>query len=219
MNKLQYLPAEMLQMQLIALNINVNSFLPNPSPTFAPLETRVGVSKPELAGGSIVPSLRECCFRILLRKDDGSDHTNLEAKYGSSQEVSVWNLSEAVRQVLSDCVPGSVSVGSRGKRQRLDDGYEDDTRLGMGVCPSPHHEETSYFVEPVEVCRSPGRALRLILTFYYSRSGTHGRRELRESTFQPPCLCNGEVALLGVWISFTPRQVMIPQQTRATSNH
>jgi len=152
-NKLQYLPAEMLQVQLIALNINVNSFLPNPSPTFAPLETRVGVSKPELAGGSTVPSLRECCFRVLLGRVDGSDHTNLEAKYGSSQEVSVWNLSEAVRQVLNDCVPGSVSVGSRGKRQRLDDGYEDETRLGMGVCPSPHHEERSYFVEPVEVCR------------------------------------------------------------------
>lgn len=151
-NKLQYLPAEMLEMQLIALNINVNPFLPNPSPTFSPLETRVGVSKPEVAGESVIPSLRESCFRVLLRKADGSDHTNLEARYGSSQEVSIWNLSEAVRQVLSDCVPGSVSVGSRSKRQRLDDGYEDETRLGMGVCPSPHHEETSYFVEHVEVC-------------------------------------------------------------------
>jgi len=209
----------MLQMQLIALNINVNSFLPNPSPTFAPLETRVGVSKPELAGGSTVPSLRECCFRVLLCKVDGSNHTNLEAKYGSSQEVSVWNLSEAVRQVLNDCVPGSVSVGSRGKRQRLDDGYEDETRLGMGVCPSPHHEETSYFVEPVEVCRSAGCALRLTLTSYYFRSGIHGRREWRENTSQRPCLCNGEVALLGAWISFTPHQVMRPQQTRATSSH
>jgi len=65
--------------------------------------------------------------------------------------VSVWNLSEAVRQVLSDCAPGSVSVGVRSKRQRLDDGYEDETRLGLSVCPSPHHEETSYFVEPVEI--------------------------------------------------------------------
>jgi len=63
----------------------------------------------------------------------------------------VWKLSEATRQVLNDCIPGSVSVGSRGKRQRLDDGYEEETRLGMGICPSPYHEETSYFVEPVEV--------------------------------------------------------------------
>ena len=218
-NKLRYLPAEMLQMQLIALNINVNLFLPNSSPTFAPLETRVGVSKPELAGGSAVPSLRESCFRILLCKADGSNSTNLEAEYGSSQEVSVWNLSEAVRQVLSDCVPGSVSVGSRGKRQRLDDGYEDETRLGMGVCPSPYHEETSYFVEPVEVCCSAGCALRLMLTLYYTRSGTHGRRGLRESTFQPPSLCSGEVVPLGAWISFTPHRVVTPQQTRATSSH
>lgn len=154
-NKLQYLPAELLQMQLTALNTNVNPFLPNTSPTFDPLETRVGVAKPELAGDSPVPSLRECCFRILLHKADGSDNTNLETKYGSPQEMAVWNLSEAVRQVFSDCVPGSVSAGSRGKRQRLDDGYEEETRSGMGVCPSPHHEETSYFVEPVEVCHFP----------------------------------------------------------------
>ncbi|KAF9785250.1 hypothetical protein BJ322DRAFT_820664 [Thelephora terrestris] len=150
-NKLQYLPAELLQMQLFALNINVNPFLRNGSPVFLPLETRVGVSGPELAGESVTPTLRECCFRVLLRKVDGSDHTNLEAKYGSSQEVSVWKLSEAVRQVLNDCIPGSVSVGPRTKRQKLDEGYEEETRLGMGVCPSPHHEETSYFVEPVEV--------------------------------------------------------------------
>jgi Leucine-rich repeat (LRR) protein len=153
-NKLQYLPAEMLRMQLIALNINANPFLPNTSPTFAPLETRVGVSKPELAGGSTIPSLRECCFRILLRKADESNHTNLEAKYGSSQDMSVWNLSEAVRQVLNDCIPGSVSVGPRNKRQKLDDGYEEETRLGMSVCQSPHHEEVSYFVEHAEVCCS-----------------------------------------------------------------
>ena len=151
MNKLQYLPAEMLGMQLSALNINANPFLRNASPIFAPLETRVGISKPESTGQSTAPSLRECCFRVLLRRADGSDHSNLEAKYGSSQEVSVWNLSETVRQVLNDCIPGSVSVGSRNKRQRLDDGYEEETRLGMGVCPSPHHEETSYFVESVEV--------------------------------------------------------------------
>lgn len=150
-NKLQYLPAEMLQMQLFTLNININSFLTNESPTFTPLETRVGLSKPDLSGDSVVPTLRECCFRVLLRKADGSDHTNLEAQYGSSQEVSVWNLSDAVRHVLNDCLPGSVSVGPRIKRQKLDDGYEEGTRLGMGVCPSPHHEETSYFVEPVEV--------------------------------------------------------------------
>ena len=218
-NKLQYLPAEMLQMQLIALNINVNPFLPNPSPTFSPLETRVGFSKPEIAGESVVPSLREYCFRVLLRKADGSDHTNLEAKYGSSQEVSVWNLSEAVRQVLSDCVPGSVSVGSRSKRQRLEDGYEDETRTGMGICPSPHHEETPYFVEPVEVCRPAGCVLRFMLTLSYSRFGTHGRRGWRESTFQPPYLCSGEVALQGAWISFTPCQAVIPQPTRATSSH
>lgn len=155
-NKLQYLPAEMLQMQLFALNININLFLRNESPTFAPLETRVGISNPELAGDSVVPTLRECCFRVLLRKADGSDHTNLEAIYGSSQEVSVWNLSEAVRQVLNDCLPGSVSVGPRNKRQKMDDGYEGETRLGMGICPSPHHEETSYFVDPIEVRRLPG---------------------------------------------------------------
>jgi Leucine-rich repeat (LRR) protein len=152
-NKLQYLPAEMLQMKLFTLNINANPFLRNDSPSFAPLETRVGVSKPELAGNVALPSLKECCFRVLFRKTDGSDHTNLEAKYGSSQEVSVWNLSDGVRQVLNDCIPGSVSVGPRNKRQKLDDGYEEETRLGMGVCPSPHHEETSYFVEPVEVRR------------------------------------------------------------------
>jgi hypothetical protein len=151
-NKLQYLPAEMLQMQLLVLNLNVNPFLRNESPTFIPLETRVGVSKPELAGKLVAPTLRECCFRVLLRKADGSDCTNLESKYGSSQEVSVWNLSDAVRQVLNDCIPGSVSVGPRSKRQKLDDGYEEETRLGMGVCPSPYHEETSCFVEPVEVC-------------------------------------------------------------------
>ena len=158
-NKLQYLPAEMLQIQLTALNINVNPFLKNTSPVFSPLETRVGISELEIAGGSVVSSLREYCLRVLLRKADGSSHTNLEAKYGSSQEVSVWNLSEAVRQVLNDCIPGSVSVGLRNKRQKLDDGYEEETRAGMGVCPSPHHEETPYFVEPVEVCRSTGCAL------------------------------------------------------------
>lgn len=157
-NKLQYLPAEMLQMQLFALNINVNSFLQNNSPTFAPLDTRVGVSQAELAGKSAVPSLRECCLRVLVRKADGSACTNLEAKYGSSQEVSVWNLSEAVRQVLNDCIPGSVSVGPRSKRQKLDDVCDEGERLGMSVCPSPHHEETSYFVEPVEVRRSAGSA-------------------------------------------------------------
>ena len=155
-NRIQYLPAEMLRMQLIALNINANPFLRNSSPIFVPLETCVGVSPPEMAGESAVPSLRECCFRVLLRKVDGLDHTNLEAKYGPSQDVSIWNLSEAVRQVLNDCIPGSVSVGLRIKRQRLDDGHEEETRLGMGVCPSPHHEETSYFVEPVEVCCSVG---------------------------------------------------------------
>lgn len=143
-------------MQLFTLNINVNPFLRNTSPTFLPLETRVGISKPELAGESVIPSLKECCFRVLLRKADGSDLTNLEAKYGSSQDVSVWNLSEAARQALNDCIPGSVSVGPRNKRQRLDDGCEEETRAGMGVCPSPHHEETSYFVEPVEV-RSSAR--------------------------------------------------------------
>lgn len=153
-NKLRYLPAEMLQMQLFTLNINVNPFLQKESPVFVPLETRVGVSEPELVGGSSVPTLRECCFRVLLRKVDESDHTNLEAQYGTSQEVSVWNLSEAVRQVLNDCLPGSVSVGPRIKRQKLDDRYEEEIRLGMGICPSPHHEEeTSYFVEPVEVRR------------------------------------------------------------------
>lgn len=155
-NKLKYLPAEMLQMQLFSLNVNANPFPRNASPTFAPLETRVGVSETELAGESTLPSLKECCFRVLLRKADGSDLTNLEAKYGSSQEVSVWRLSEAARQVLNDCIPGSVSVGSRGKRQRLDDGYEEEMRSGMGICPSPHHEETSYFVDPVEVGRSGG---------------------------------------------------------------
>ena len=155
-NKLQHLPAEMLQMQLFALNINVNPFLRNTSPIFAPLETRVGISEPEIVGESPVPSLRECCFRVLLHKADGSNHTNLEAKYGSSQEVSIWNLSEAVRRVLNDCIPDSVSVGSRGKRQKLDEGYEEETRLGMGVCPSPHHEEASYFVEPAEVRCSAG---------------------------------------------------------------
>ena len=149
-NKLQYLPAEMLQMQLFTLNINVNPFLRNTSPTFAPLATRVGVSKPELARESVIPSLRECCLRVLLCKADGSELTNLETRYGSSQEVSIWNLSETVRRVLNDCIPGSVSVGSRNKRQRLDDGCE-EAGLGMGVCPSPHHEETSYFVEPIEV--------------------------------------------------------------------
>jgi len=153
-NKLKYLPTEMLQMQLSVLNVNANPFLPNTSPIFAPLETRIGVSEPELVGEFALPSLKECCFRVLLRKSDGSDLTNLEVKYGSSQEVSVWKLSEATRQVLNDCIPGSVSVGSRGKRQRLDDWYEEETRLGMGICPSPHHEETSYFVEPVEVGRS-----------------------------------------------------------------
>lgn len=153
-NKLQYLPAEMLQMQLFVLNLNANPFLQNDFPNFAPLETRVGVSKPELAGESAVPTLRECCFRVLLHKTDGSSHTNLEAKYGSSQEVSVWKLSESVRHVFNDCIPGSVSVGPRNKRKKLDEGYEEETRLGMGVCPSPYHEETSYFVEPIEVCRS-----------------------------------------------------------------
>jgi hypothetical protein len=155
-NKLQYLPAEMLQMQLLTLNINVNPFLRNTSPTFIPLATRVGISKPELADGSVIPSLKEYCFRVLLSKADGSDLTNLETKYGPSQEVSIWNLSEAVRRVLNDCIPGSVSVGSRSKRQRLDDWYEEEAGLGMGVCPSPRHEETSYFVEPVEV-RPPAR--------------------------------------------------------------
>ena len=152
-NKLQYLPAEMLQMQLFSFNHNVNFFLRNESPIFLPLETRVGVSETEIVSKSVAPTLRECCLRVLLRKVDDSDHTNLEAKYGSSQEVSVWNLSEAVRQVLNDCIPGSVSVGPRNKRQKLDDEYEEETRSGMGICPSPHHEETSYFVEPVEVCR------------------------------------------------------------------
>lgn len=156
MNKLQYLPAEMLEMQLFALNINVNPFRRIESPTFLPLDSRVGVSEPELAGRSVTPTLKECCFRVLLSKADGLDTSNLEAKYGSSQEVSVWNLSDVVRQVLNDCIPGSVSVGPRIKRLKLDDGYEDETRLGMGVCPSPHHEETSYFVEPVEVRRFAG---------------------------------------------------------------
>ena len=193
-NKLQHLPAEMLQMQLLALNINANPFLRNNSPTFAPLATRVGISRPELASESIIPSLREYCFRVLLRKADESDLTNLETKYGSSQEVSIWNLSEEARRVLNDCIPGSVSVGSRNKRQRLDDGYE-ETGLGMGVCPSPCHEETSYFVEPVEVCPSARCAFWCILTLHRSRSGILGRRGWQESISRLTCLCNGEVAL------------------------
>lgn len=150
-NKLQYLPAEMLQMDLLTLHTNVNPFLRNASPTFAPLEARVGISKPELTGESVVPSFKECCFRVLLRKADGSNLTNLEEIYGSSQEVSPWKLSDSMRQVLNDCIPGSISVGSKHKRLKLDDGYEEETRPGMSVCPSPYHEETSYFVEPVEV--------------------------------------------------------------------
>lgn len=193
-NKLQYLPAEMLQMQLRVLNTNANPFLQNESPTFAPLETRVGVSGPLLAGDSVAPTLRECCFRVLLRKVDGSDHTNLEAEYGSPQEVSVWNLSEPVRHVLNDCLPGSVSVGPRAKRQKLDDGYEDEERLGMGVCPSPHHEVASYFVEPVEVRCFVG-ALGPPLIFHRFRSDTLGRRGWRESFFQLLYLCSGEVAV------------------------
>jgi len=218
-NKLQYLPAELLQMQLFTLNINVNPFLRNTSPTFLPLDTRVGISKPELVGEFVVPSLRECSLRMLLRKADGSDHTNLEAKYGSSQEVSVWNLSEAVRQVLNDCIPGSVSAGTRNKRQKLDDGYEEETRLGMGICPSPHHEEASHFVEPVEVSRSEGCALWPTLTLHHSRSGTLGRRGSRENTFQPPCLFNGEVAPQDAWTSLTSYQVVTLQLTRAISSH
>ena len=173
-NKLQYLPAEMLQMQPLILHTNANPFLRNESPTFSPLETRVGVSNPEFAGDSVVPALREYCLRVLLHKADGSDHTNLEARYGSSQEVSVWNLSEAARQVLNDCLPGSVSVAPRTKRLKLDDGYEEETRLGMGVCPSPYHEETSYFVEPTEARRFLS-VLPLPLMFHCSRSDTLGR--------------------------------------------
>ena len=203
-NKLQYLPAEMLQMQLLTLNINVNRFLPNISPTFVPLAARVGISKSELAGKFVVPSLKECCFRVLLRKTDESDLTNLETKYGSSQEVSIWNLSEAVRRVLNDCVPGSVSVGSRSKRQRLEDGCEEEPGLGMGVCPSPHHEETSYFVEPVEVRHSARCALWRILTLHRSRSGILGRREWQENISRLKCLYNGEVALWVAWTSLTP---------------
>jgi hypothetical protein len=217
-NKLRYLPAEMLQMQLFALNTNANPLLQNESPIFLPLETRAGVSKPELAGDSVIPTLRECCFRVLLRKADGSEHTNLEARYGSSQEVSVWNLSESVRHVLNDSLPGSVSVGPRTKRQKLDDGYEEETRLGMGVCPSPHHEETSYFVEPVEVRHFLG-APRTPLTFRRSRSDTLGRRGWRESIFQPPYLCSGEVAVLGAWTSLRSYQLAISQLMRATPNH
>ena len=151
-------------MQLFALNINANDFLRNESPISLPLETREGVSRPVMAGDSVLPTLREFCFRVLLQKADGSEHTNLEARYGSSQEVSVWNLSDAVRQVLNDCLPGSVSVGPRTKRQKFDEGYEEETRMGMGVCPSPHHEEISYFVEPVEVRHFPGE-LGTPLTF------------------------------------------------------
>ena len=162
-NRLQYLPAEMLQMHLLTLNINANPFLQNASPTFAPLEARVGISKPELAGESIVPSFKECCFRVLLRKADGSNLTNLEDKYGSSQEVSPWKLSDAMRQVLNDCIPGSISVGSKHKRLKLDDGYEEETRPGMSVCPSLYHEDTSYFVEPVEVGPSAIRGFWHIL--------------------------------------------------------
>jgi len=219
LNKLQHLPAEMLQMQLFALNINANAFLRNTSPTFAPLATRVGISKPELASESSIPSLRECCFRVLLRKADGSDLTNLETKYGSSQEVSIWNLSEEARRVLNDCIPGSVSVGSRNKRQRLDDGYEEETGLGMGVCPSPHHEETSYFVESVEVCPSARCTFWHILTLHRSRSGILGRRGWQGSISRVKCLCNGEVALWVAWTFLTPYQVGRPQPTRATSSH
>ena len=64
-NKLQCIPAEMLQMQLFPLNINVNPFLRNTSLIFIPLATRVGISKLELADKSVVPSLSERCSRVL----------------------------------------------------------------------------------------------------------------------------------------------------------
>ncbi|KAG6824786.1 hypothetical protein H0H92_005826 [Tricholoma furcatifolium] len=164
-NRIQYLPAEILQLTLNSLTVFPNPFHePPPSSDpkylgsstisrrnlFSTIQDRRQVSKTDQKTGK-VPALMELLARILLSPAEGSD-TVLEKFYelplpeGEPQEHSSSNkiyfpdpLPPHFRKILDACLPGSVYLEEDPDSPTAETRYTAES-TGIGSCPSPLHQ-------------------------------------------------------------------------------
>ncbi|KAG6837348.1 hypothetical protein H0H93_010950 [Arthromyces matolae] len=155
-NRIQYLPAEMLQMKLKSLHLIPNPFM-TPPPSRDPHSLGSStVSKTTRITGS-VPSLAELLLRFLLSPVDPmtpDSQTMLEAHYElpipeepashltkqqcPSKIHFPASLPPFVRSALNACLPGSVYLDEEPDSPTANRHTDDVT--GIGMCPSPLHQ-------------------------------------------------------------------------------
>ncbi|KNZ74653.1 Protein lap1 [Termitomyces sp. J132] len=149
-NRIRYLPAEMLQMNLKSLYVIPNPFkAPPPSLDPCSLGSSTIISQ--------VPPLNELLLRLLLSPVDPtkpSSQTVLESHYilplpeelpalhstehSPSQKIHFpWPLPPFARRTLDVCLPGSVYLEE--DTDTTTTRYAADV-TGVGLCPSPKHQ-------------------------------------------------------------------------------
>jgi hypothetical protein len=153
-NRLEYLPAEMLNMSLTQLQVFPNPFLEPPSAVTAATPRPVSSTKRYLP--KIIP-LVEMAFRVLLSPLATSPEECVLEKYYDlpldecpSDSTSRFNVTSGkwqfpfpiplhLRAILSTCVPYSVDPEELPPMTptSLDDPWFNVT--GIGHCPSPRH--------------------------------------------------------------------------------
>lgn len=131
MNRLRYLPSEMLSMQLRMLNVSSN-------PWHEP--------SPEGAVPSVFPSLAELCLRRLCAPCADNDlrtaheQTVLEAYYSLPLDLRPQHI----RDILSVCIPRSCGRPSDfSERPPPSSLMHADEVTGIGRCPAPKHRDMS----------------------------------------------------------------------------
>lgn len=141
-NQLQYVPSELLSMNLRILNLHPNPFLIPPS-----LDDRPVSNTDTLIPGRVVP-LTELLYRILVSP---APSTLFSKRSPDSFLSSYYDLPISptslipprIAETLDACIPGSVCPSDLMSEPRDD--------ISMGTCGNPsHHAEGRIFVKPVE---------------------------------------------------------------------
>ena len=171
-NKITHLPAEILDMKLPSLSLDMNPWLspPDGAPR-DPLTTSRIVSPTKVH--YTIPSLKEFIFRALFTTTQDSDGTTVLDSIGGSAAIPDFYPYHLWAE-LHRCDPRAIprrdlglhpSPSKRARMQRPDGdefsflssrapqaGRSDESEetFGVGVCPNPSHETKKVFICPAE---------------------------------------------------------------------